>query len=111
MIEKTILNHMSDALNVPVYLEVPENAPEKFVVIEKTGSQRENRITTSMFAVQSYGSSMMEAAELNEEAKIAMDDLIYLPEICSSKLQGDYNFTNATTKHYRYQAGYNVTHY
>ncbi|MCD8200733.1 MAG: hypothetical protein LUD47_01490 [Clostridia bacterium] len=111
MIEKTVLDYLTEALDVPVYMEVPANAPDSFVVIEKTGSQRENRITRASISVDSYGASMLEAAELNEKTKAAMDDLINLSEVCSSKLQSDYNFTDPTSKHYRYTALYHVTHY
>ncbi|MCD8207084.1 MAG: hypothetical protein LUD72_04010 [Bacteroidales bacterium] len=111
MIEKKILDYLTGNLDIPVLMEVPETPPEKFVVIEKTGSGRENRITTSMLAVQSYAQSMYEAADLNEQVKVLMDGLAILPEVCASRLNSDYNYTNTNTKHYRYQAVYDVTHY
>ena len=58
--------------------------------------------------MQSYGPSLFEAAELNERVKAAMDDLIQLPDIISSDLDSDYNFTDTSTKRYRYQAVYDI---
>lgn len=110
MIETTILDYLSSVLPEPCSLEVPERPPARFVVLEKTGSSRENHINTASFAVQSYAPSLFEAAELNERVKAAMDDLILLPDIFSSKLDSDYNFTDTATKRYRYQAVYNITY-
>jgi hypothetical protein len=111
MIEKTILDYLNETLPVPVYMEVPANEEKRFVVIEKTGSGRENHINTAVVAVQSYAESLYAAAELNEQAKAAMDNLIDLDVICRSDLNSDYNFTDTASKRYRYQAVYDLTHY
>ena len=108
MIETIVLDYLSSVLPEPCSLEVPERPPARFVVLEKTGSSRENYINTASFAVQSYGPSLFEAAELNERVKAAMDDLIQLPDIISSDLDSDYNFTDTSTKRYRYQAVYDI---
>ena len=110
MIETIVLDYLSSVLPEPCSLEVPERPPARFVVLEKTGSSRENYINTASFAVQSYAPSLFEAAELNERVKAAMDDLILLPDIFSAKLDSDYNFTDTATKQYRYQAVYNITY-
>lgn len=107
MIETIVLDYLSSVLPEPCSLEVPERPPARFVVLEKTGS-RKNFINTASFAVQSYASSLFEAAELNERVKAAMDDLIQLPDIFSSDLDSDYNFTETSTKRYRYQAVYDI---
>ena len=52
MIEKTILDHLSGALDPPCCMERPANAPDKFVLLEKTGESRENHISTAILAVQ-----------------------------------------------------------
>lgn len=113
MIELIILNHLKDKLSAPVRLEKPEPLPAdgKYVLFEKIGSNRLNKTGGSTFAFQSYGKSMYEAATLNEETKKAVDSLIELDEIVSVKLNTDYNFTDTTTKQYRYQAVYDIKHY
>ena len=108
MIETIVLDYLSSVLPEPCSLEVPERPPALFVVLEKTGSSSENYINTASFAVQSYAPSLFEAAELNERVKAAMDDLIQLPDIFSSDLDSDYNFTDTSTKRYRYQAVYDI---
>jgi hypothetical protein len=81
------------------------------VILEKTGSSRENYIKRSTFAIQSYAPSMLKAAELNETVKDLMDDIVALDEIVRSEINTDYNYTDTTKKQYRYQAVYDITHY
>lgn len=111
MIELTILNHLKTKLSVPVYLEEPETKPDRYVLFEKTGSGRSNRLGSSTFAFQSYAESLYEAAALNEQTKAAGDSLIELKEIASVRLNSDYNYTDTATKRYRYQAVFEIYHY
>ena len=113
MIEKTVLDYLNEKLEVPVWPEIPEgeDIPDSFVLIEKTGSTRANRISTTTMAIQSCAPRMIDAAQLNEAVKEAMDDIVELNEIGSSKLNSDYNFTDTETRTYRYQAVYDITHY
>lgn len=112
MIEKTIFDYLTTELApVPVYMELPRHKPGTCVVIEKTGSGRGNHINSATIAVQSYAPSMLAAAQLNETVKTAMDAAVQLPDVSASRLNSDYNYTDTTTKEYRYQAVYDVTHY
>lgn len=111
MIEKIVLDHLNNLLDAPAYMEKPESPPERYVLIEKTGSGTDNHIHSATLAVQSYAATLYEAAELNESVKAAMNRLIELDEITRAKLNSDYNFTDSTKKEYRYQAAYNITHY
>lgn len=111
MIEKIVLDVLNEELTEPVYMEAPENKPEKYVILEKTGSGRKNRIDSATFAVQSIAGTLEEAADLNEAVKSVMDELPYLTEeIFAATLNSDYNFTNTATKERRYQAVYNITY-
>jgi len=111
MIEKIVLDYLDTTLTVDVFMERPENPPTKYVIVEKTSSSRVNHIDSATFALQSYAPSLCEAADLNETVKAAMDAITLKNEIASSKLNSDYNFTDAASKSYRYQAVYNLTHY
>jgi hypothetical protein len=48
---------------------------------------------------------------LNESVKSAMEGFAQLANVTRVELDTDYNFTNTTTKQYRWQAVYNITHY
>lgn len=111
MIEKTIYDYLSETLSVPVYMEVPSEPPAKFVLIQRTGGGLTNWVYNSAFAIQCYAGSLFEAAELNELIKEAMLSIVALNEIASIRLNSEYNFTDSTTKQYRYQGVYDVVHY
>lgn len=111
MIEKIILDYLTEKLDVPVFVEIPNNPPDAFVLVEKTGSGRTNKINSATVAVQSYGASMYSAALLNEAVKNAMEEIVIVSDVSKSSLNSDYNFTDTTSKKYRYQAVFDLVHY
>lgn len=113
MIEAVLISYLQGKTTAGsnVYAEIPKNPPSSYIVIEKTGSSTENRITTATVAVKSYAGSLLAAASLNEEVKSAMDESPVEDDIASCKLNSDYNFTDPTSKQYRYQAVFQITHY
>lgn len=111
MIEAVIREYLEQALNVPVYLQIPNNPAAKYVSIERTGGGDSNFINSATFAIQSWADSLYEAANLNEQVKELMNNAVTLPMISASDLNSDYNYTDTTTKKYRYQAVYDLTHY
>lgn len=114
MVELIVLNYLEDELTVPCAMQEPANKTpgnDRFVVLEKTGSSKTNHIYTATFAIQSYAPTLYEAAQLNEEVKSAMYDIITLDEITRVSLISDYAFTKESTKQPRYQAVFELTHY
>lgn len=111
MIEIIIKNHLDSKLAEPVSLEKPASSTGNYVVFEKTSSRQYNRLPTATFAFQSYGKSLYNALELNERVKKAVEELIELDEIRGISLNSDYNFTDTTTKEYRYQAVFDIKYY
>ena len=110
MIEIIVLNYLNEKLSVPAYMEKPERPPKRYVLIEKVGGTRENFINTATVTLQSYAESLFLAATINEEVKVAMDNLIELDSVGSSHYNTDYNFTDTDKKKYRYQAIYHITY-
>lgn len=110
MIETILIDYLTDALDVFVGME-PKTELTDYVIVDKTGSSRTNHIITSTFAVQSYGASLYEALQLNKRVEAAMFSMLELPEVARVELETDYNFTDTTTKQYRWQAVYQITHY
>ena len=112
-IEETVRNYLNEQLDCPVWLEVPEgiSPPAEYVLIQKTASGRTNHIDSAIIAIQSYGERLVDAMDLNESVKAAMDSLITLDSVSRAALNSDYNFTDTQTKVYRYQAVYDITHY
>lgn len=113
MIETIIIGYLSGktAAGASVFAEIPKDPVSPYIVIEKTGTNTNNRLTTATIAVKSYAASMLEAASLNESVKTAMDQIVELNDVASCKLNSDYNFTDPNSKQYRYQAVFQITHY
>jgi hypothetical protein len=110
MITKTLLDFLETKLTVPVVMEAPKQNTG-YVLIDQTGSSRTNHITTTTVAIQSYGKSLYKAMLLNVDVEAAMAEFAELDEVTRVELQTDYNFTDTTTKQYRWQAVYQITHY
>lgn len=109
MIEKTLLDYLTGALApVPVYMETPEDIPERYVRIQKTGSGRVNHIERATFALQSIAPTLYDAAALNARVKMAADAMGPGDGVFRAELNSDYEFTDLTTKQYRYQAVYDI---
>lgn len=112
MIEIIVRNYLlSQNLSVGqnIFLETPQEPPEEYILIEKTGGGRTNHINKAMMAVKSISRrSMYRAAAINEEVVAVMEGIIYAADVFSCELNSDYNFTNTTTKEHRYQAVFNL---
>lgn len=112
MIETVLLDYLNNAnLSAKVYMEQPKVKPEAFFILEKSGGGQTDYINESDFIVQSYGRTLYEAACMNEEIKAVMLRANTLNEVSAVELNSDYNYTNAESKSYRYQAIFVVTHY
>lgn len=111
MIEKIILDYLDAGLTVPAYMERPAEPPDKYVLIEKTGSGKHNQIYDATLAIQSCAPTLYEAALLNEEVKAKMYNAVSLADVCRVDLNSDYNFTDTAMMAYRYQAVFDITHY
>ncbi|MCR5584560.1 MAG: hypothetical protein K6F63_03885 [Lachnospiraceae bacterium] len=115
MIEKIILDYLNTKLSqtqIKAYMELPEGEdPVTCVVIEKTGSSENNYLRSATLAIQSYGTSLYEAASLNEMVKTFMEEAVSLSDVSKCKLNTDYVFNDVTRKRYRYQAVFEINHY
>lgn len=115
MIEIIVKRFLESKLSVPVLMEKPTNTQTEMVIIERTGGTESNHIPSAIMTIQSYGATLQDAAELNEEVKKWMLDgvegLITLDKIAKVNLNSDYNYTDTTSKRYRYQAVFEITHY
>jgi hypothetical protein len=114
MIETIVLNYLTDNMDVPVLMELPEvpsedfpTIPERFIVLEKVGGGLNDHIDSGSIAVQSYSLiSLYDAAELDDEMRTVMEGIIDLDDISAVRLASNYNHTDVRTKRYRYQSVY-----
>lgn len=103
MIEKKVLQYINQNSEIPCYMEEPINPPKKYYLMEKTGAGQNDRLFNVTLAIQSYGETMLEAAELNDQI-ISLMLNANIPNVTRIRLNSDYNYTDITTKRYRYQA-------
>lgn len=112
MIEKIVKDYLQEKLNIETVLELPKDFKTPLLVIEKTGSGFSNGLDTATIAVQSYGKSLYDAAVLNTEViKIMKRIADHESVITRCDKNSDYNFTDTSTKRYRYQAVFDIWHY
>lgn len=111
MIEITVRDYLEQTLSTPVFMEYPENPPDRFVVLKKGDTTRENLLETVTLIPESYAASNLDTARLNQLVKESMDALTELDEISASEHATDYPAFDERNKRYRYQAVYNVTYY
>ena len=114
MIEATIIGYLINETSAgqAVFAEKPPSPPSKYIIIEKTGGRENNQIPNATIAIKSVSkTSLLDAISLNDEVKTKMKEIVELDSIGSCRLNSDYNFTDQTTKEYRYQAVFDITHY
>lgn len=114
MIEQIIYDYLKTSLSgdeIPVYMERPATSPSCYVLIEKTGGGEDNHIQRATLAVQSINTSLLNTAVLNEKVKEFMRAAISLDKIAKVECNSDYNFTDSSTKTYRYQAVFDIKYY
>ena len=109
IIETVIINYLKDGdiegVGAKVYAETPVDEPSEYIKVEKTGGPMEDGIVHATIAIQSFSSlSLLRAAEINEAVKDLMEYLPDFTEVYGCTLNTDYNYTDADTRMYRYQA-------
>lgn len=112
MVEKIILDYLTQYGPLPTYMERPEDAPIEYCLIEKTGENIADQLTTATIAVQTYGKSLYRAADFNSEVVDLMRELPHYSDAVSAvKVNTNGNFTDIPAKKHRYQAVFLVTYY
>lgn len=110
MIEKIVLKYLDSKIDVKACME-DEKKHREYILIEKTGGGEENHIKKAVITIQSFADSLYRAAEINEEVKKAMKEIVELEDISKCDLNTDYNYTDVARKKYRYQAVFDITYY
>jgi hypothetical protein len=111
IIEKVIIDFLKTKIsNCDILAEAPARPFGRLILVQRTGG-RGRFVKESTVAIQSYGASLYEAAELNEEVKDAMEQLIEVEPITRVNLNSNYNYTDTATAEHRYQAVFDIFHY
>ena len=111
MIETIIRDYLLEELDVPVYIDVPANPGDSYVVIERTGGGENEHIRSATITVQSYGPRKTSAAELHEQILSTLPDIATGEVVSACDLNAEYDYTDTQTKRYRYQAVFDIIYY
>lgn len=111
MIEKIVLNYLMEHIDFDVFMEVPENPPVNFIIVEKVNGGRSDLLKSATFAIRCYSGTLLGAAEMNEAVKTVMDQITELNDVGSCRFDRDYNFTDTGTKRHRYQSLFVLVYY
>lgn len=90
-----------------------ERNQKNIVIIQKTGGQLHDCQFSHTLAIQTYGPSKQKSAEL---AYKVLDAMLLWPDnsnrVANVELNaGPYDFTDTSTKEYRYQAVYDISEF
>lgn len=115
VIEATIIAYLTehDDVSYPVYGDTPPgDTPSSYHLVQKTGNSAHDHLHTAQIVIQSVTTeSKLTAAAMNETVVSAMADFAASESSVSAcRLNSDYDFTDTTTKRYRYQAVFDVTY-
>lgn len=111
MIEKTVLDHLTKN-GLRAYMEDPPGTPElPYYIVQKTSGGEEDHLGEAVVAIQSYGTSLYEAALANEALKAVMPGILAEDSVAGLRLNSDYQYNDYERKRYRYQAVYQFFHY
>lgn len=110
MIEVSLIEYLNKNLSVEAYCERPKVAPTSYVLIEKTSESESNHLRSCMIAIQSYASTLYDAMALNEEVIQVMQHAHEMSNVFGCHMNSSYNFTDDSTKEYRYQSVYDINY-
>lgn len=108
LIEKTIRDYLLEKIkNVPIEVVEPTGETKyiTFKIIDRNKADLINSVTVEFY---SYGKSKFEAASLDEELRTAMENIVELDSIFSSKLGGGNDDYNVDLKRFCYRSYFNL---
>lgn len=109
MIEAILIDYLEDELNIPVFVMMPDTMPQgNFIVLDRIGMTKTNHITSYTVAVQSYGSTALSAATLNESVIEAMESLLADDRFARIHLNNGNMSTDTARKLNRYQSTFEI---
>lgn len=111
MIEKIIIDYLSEELGIGVYAEMPTPKPSNFVLIKRINGGRTNQISAATFSLYVYSTSMYDTVSLMELVKKLILKATVLPEISSVNIGGENVGTDSNNKVYRCELITNIYYY
>lgn len=107
-VESELVHYLLDA-GFAAFGDVPEDRPQQFVTVERTGGTVTEHVKDdAMVAVQSWAASRADASVLAVKADEAVRGFVRNPRVCKVSRQSLVNFPSENGEP-RYQAIYEIT--
>lgn len=110
-IEQKVKQYLEDKLHIPTRLQYPEELPDTFIVIQRTGGNEENFISHASLSIASIAPSLYEAMEMDHKVLLAMRTIADGITITGCRYNGGGNWTDPTSGQYRYRSYYEINYY
>lgn len=111
MIEKVLLDYLSEEMDVPVFMELQDGEePEQYITIQKSGGSLDNHVGATTFYIQSNAPSLFAASLLNERVKETLLNGDVNGMVYGVKLIADFNASDTVSKQYRYHSTFTLYH-
>lgn len=103
---------LADALELPVYVNVPQDRPDEFVVINRGGGAWENDlIDRAGLNIYSYAPTEGEAYSIMERVCSIIRKLPFEAGYCTLDMESLYSDYDITTKQHRWYSNWTVKTY
>lgn len=96
-------NPSTARLNIEAFLDVPEDRPERFITVERTGGPGDWIRDSPLLAVQVWALHRYEAGDLAEAVAKALREAVALPNVARVRVNSLYNFPDPESRQPRYQ--------
>lgn len=112
VIEKILRDYLADKLDVPVYVEEPLKADDKYVVISKNAESSISRgINQAIISADVYDESLFKVENFAEKVIKAFISAVELPEISKTELNSSHVDNDLTKKKYRAEITIDIRFY
>ncbi|MGO1319929.1 MAG: hypothetical protein ACTII7_07785 [Galactobacter sp.] len=88
---------------VETFLEVPEDRPNRFITVERTGGNEDIIRGFPTLAVQTWSEHRHDAGNLAHQAALAVRSMVRHPLVAKATVAGLYSFPDPASAQPRYQ--------
>lgn len=108
-VEEALIAYLPTVLGVPAFGETPEERPESFVVVDRTGGPTELVRDIPSLAVQWWADNKADACTLSVDGRAALRAFVNEDDIMKVEIGSTYSFPDPESSQARYQTTCTIT--
>lgn len=106
--EQSVLDYLNGdvdltRLGVSAHAQVPEDRPDAFITVERTGGMSDRFLDRATLAVQVWAPTRARTLALTEDVRRKLWDIWRRPEVASIDIPSMYHFPDPDSQQERYQ--------